>query len=126
MQADLNFHVSEDGVFLLLIASAKGFIDMIHLMFQNKSLDMNKTDNYGVNAFWIACFYEKLDVMRLLVQRGIDISAKNQNGSNVLHIAVKKNSVEVVKELLRFNFPVDEPKNNGVNAVGIAAYKGNV
>jgi hypothetical protein len=30
--ADLNFDISSDGMFLLLIASAKGFIEIIELM----------------------------------------------------------------------------------------------
>ncbi len=40
--ADLNFTVSSDGVFLLLIAAAKGFKEIIELMWSNSSLDVNK------------------------------------------------------------------------------------
>ena len=55
--ADLNFSIGADGMFLLLIAAAKGYDEMINLMLQNQRLDINKTDKFGVNAFWIAAFY---------------------------------------------------------------------
>ena len=38
---------------------------------------MNKTDRYGVNAFWIAAYYGHIDAMRTLVQFKVDIYAKN-------------------------------------------------
>lgn len=55
--ADVNFPIGPDGMFLLLIAAAKGFEDMINLILQNGQVDVNKRDKYGVNAFWIAAFY---------------------------------------------------------------------
>ena len=55
--AEVNFSIGPDGMFLLLIAAAKGFDDLINLMMQNGRLDINKRDKYGVNAFWIAAFY---------------------------------------------------------------------
>jgi len=55
--ADLNFNIGEDGMFLLLIAAARGYDEMINLMVQNPRLDVNKQDKHGINAFWIAAFY---------------------------------------------------------------------
>ena len=66
-----------DGVFLLLVAAAKGNTGIMNLMFQNKGLDINKTDRYGVNAFWIASFYSKIDAMRMLAQKKVNILATN-------------------------------------------------
>ncbi len=51
-------------MFLLLIAAAKGFIEIIQLMGKNASLDINKTDRNGVNAFWIAAWFNRVDTMR--------------------------------------------------------------
>ena len=61
--ADLNFPISKEGMSLLLIAAAKGHTEMINLMFQNKRIDVNKTDKFGVNAFWIASFYGQIETM---------------------------------------------------------------
>ncbi|CDW86931.1 ankyrin repeat-containing protein [Stylonychia lemnae] len=109
---DLNFEVSSEGVFPLLIASAKGDKEMVSLILQNPTIDISKTDIYGI--------------MKLLVSKGIDTMSKNQNGSNALHISVKKGNIDVVKNLIDMHYPLNNIKNNGVTAVGIAAYSGNV
>ena len=91
--ADLNFAVSDEGLNLLLIASAKGYNEMIDLMFQNEGLNSNLTDRYGVNAFWIASFYGHTQTMQKLMDYGVNIYATNQNGSNALHMAVKRSNM---------------------------------
>ena len=110
-----------------MIASAKGYLDMIDLMSQNESIDVNKTDKNGVNAFWIAAWYGRVETMRKLLSMRVDPLATNQNGSNALHIAVKLGHFDAVRELIRLkNFPVDSMKKNGVTSMGISAYRGNV
>ncbi len=74
---NLNFTVSTDGVFLLMIAAAKGFVEIIELMSQNSTLDVSKTDANGVNAFFIAAWYNRLEAMRILISMGCDILAAN-------------------------------------------------
>lgn len=86
---DLNFSISVDGIFLLMIAAAKGYIDIIELMSNNSTLDVNKTDKNGVNAFWIAAWFGRVETMRKLLSMHVDPQATNQNGSNSLHISVK-------------------------------------
>jgi len=99
--ANLNFPISKDGVFLLMIVAAKGNVQMLNLMMANKTLDVNKTDRFGVNAFWIAAFYGRIEFLQILLTCKANIYATNQNGSNALHIAVKRNNLEVVKYLIK-------------------------
>lgn len=61
--ANLNFPISKDGICLLMVAAAKGSTQMLNLMLANRTLDINKQDRYGVNAFWLAAFYGKIDFM---------------------------------------------------------------
>jgi ankyrin repeat protein len=75
--ANLNFPISKDGFFLLLIAAAKGNVEMLNLMLNNQTLDINKQDKYGVNAFWIAAFYGKIEFMKKLKENHADIYAVN-------------------------------------------------
>ena len=98
--ADINFSIGLDGMFLLLIAAAKGHDEMINLMLQNSRIQINKRDKFGVNAFWIAAFYGQVSTMELLRRTDIDIYAKNQNGSNALHMAVKRDSNSVLRSLM--------------------------
>lgn len=86
---------------------------------------MNKTDVNGVNAFFMAAWYNRLEAMRKLMSLRCDITAVNQNGSNALHIAVKQGSMDVVKELINLRtFLKDAEKRNGVTPFGIAAHRG--
>ena len=70
-------------------------------------MNINKTDKYGINAFWIASFYGNIEVMKRLVDRGADIFARNHNGSNALHIAVKKNNFSIVQALVNIKYPLN-------------------
>jgi ankyrin repeat protein len=98
---------------------------MLNLMLANRNLDLNKKDRFGVNAFWIASFYSKVEFMDLLRTHGADMYATNQHGSNALHIAVKRWNSDIVRHLCRVcEYKLDLPKHNGVTAFGIAAYKG--
>ena len=65
-------------------------------MLNNKVLNINMSDSFGVNAFWISAFYGYADIMKRLMEKGADIYARNHNGSNVLHISVKKNNLAIV------------------------------
>lgn len=39
--ANLNFSITKQGVFLLMISAARGDNEMINLMIQNETLDLN-------------------------------------------------------------------------------------
>ena len=79
-----------------MIAVAKGNSEIIDLMLRNEKIDINQKDEFGVNAFWIACFYGKVEAIKTLNYMNIDMHVKNQNGSNSLHIAVKRGLFDVV------------------------------
>ena len=76
-------------------------------MLQNDNINVNKVDQFGVNAFWIAAFYGHVTVMKRLIGKGADIYSKNHNGSNVLHIVTKKNNIAIVEDLIKLKYPLD-------------------
>lgn len=59
---DLNFEITTDGIFPLLLAAAKGDRELVHMILTNPNTRINKTDAYGVNAFWVAAFYGHVEV----------------------------------------------------------------
>ena len=119
--ADLNFEMTEDGAFPLLAACAKGNLAFLNVMLKNQTIDLDKCDRHGVNAFFMAAYHGHVTIMKRLMERGVNIFQKNSNGSNVMHLAVKRKQLEVIEELIRIKFPINEPKTNGITAVGIAA-----
>lgn len=86
-ETDINFEITSEGIFPLLIVCARGDFEMVSIMLQNSKLEVNKTDGYGVNAFWIAAFYghcnvrkkylKLIKIMKLLASRGAEIRCKN-------------------------------------------------
>lgn len=99
---------------------------IVNLMFRlpNLIVDINQRDANGINAFWIAAYYNHARLLRNLSDLGIDRHLINEIGSNSLHIAVKRGNLEVIHELIAMNFPLDLPKANGVTAMGIAIHAG--
>lgn len=71
-------------------------LELVNIMLNNPSLDINLQDKFGVNSFWITAYYGHAEILRRLMDRGINIFCKNQNGSNGLHISVKKENKQIV------------------------------
>ena len=97
---------------------------ILSLMFRlpNLIVDLNQTDANGINAFWIAAYYNHARLLRNLSDLGIERQIVNEIGSNALHIAVKRGNIEVIHELIAMDFPLNLPKANGVTALGITIH----
>jgi len=52
----------------------------VRLMLENKMIELNKKDEDGLNAFWVACRYGHGDVMRVLAEKDIDIMNADAKG----------------------------------------------
>lgn len=59
-------------------------------MLQNPSVNINRTDFNGVNAYFQAGLSGNVLIMRRLLEKGPEMFQKNSTGSNILHMAVKK------------------------------------
>ena len=98
-QANLNFSYKwkqdEETVitiYPLLLAVAKGSLEIIQMMILNKGLDLSVRDSYsGVNSFWLACYYGRGLIMKELANAGIDIYNTNNENIDVLHLSIYLN-----------------------------------
>jgi hypothetical protein len=43
-------------------------------------VNINKTDKFGVNSFWIACYSGNGGVMKVLAENGVDIFNTDSKG----------------------------------------------
>ena len=85
-------------------------------------IDINKQDEEGVNAFWIAARCGHGDIMRVLAQHGIDIYNADPKGNNALHISARMESRKnIVQMLVDSNYDLDIPNFEGDTAAHIAA-----
>ena len=49
----------------------------------------------------IACMYNRLDVLKLLLDKGADVAARNKDDMTCLDVAIEWNSIEVAKTLVK-------------------------
>ena len=52
-------------------------------------IDINKQDEEGLNAFWIAARCGHGQIMSVLAEHGIDIYNIDNKGNNALHMSCK-------------------------------------
>ena len=72
----------------------------MRLMLENKMIDINKTDEEGLNAFWIAARCGHGQIMGVLAENGIDIYNTDVRGNNALHMSAKFENRYAICDLL--------------------------
>lgn len=94
----------------------------MRLLLENKMIDINKQDENGLNAFWIAAKHTHWDVMRVLGENGIDIYNTDAKGNNALHLCARFPShFDVFRMLVNSGYDANIANNNGDTASHIAA-----
>ena len=90
-------------------------------------IDINKQDEHGLNAFWIAAKHGYWDVMRVLSENDIEIYNSDALGNNALHLCARFDShYNVFENLVNSNYDLHIVNQNGDTACHIAAQKGNL
>ena len=90
-------------------------------------IDINKKDEDGLNAFWIAARCGHGDVLRVLALHGIDIYNTDRKGNNALHIAARfQDRFNVLEMLVKSRYDLNRQNSDGDTATHIAAQKGNL
>ena len=90
-------------------------------------IDINKQDEDGLNAFWIAAKHGHGEVMRVLAEHGIDIYNSDWNFNNALHLSAKfADRFSILELLVKSRFNLDMQNLDGDTATHIAAQKGNL
>ena len=69
-------------------------------MLENKMIDINKKDEEGLNAFWIAARCGHGSIMGVLAENGIDIYNTDARGNNALHMSAKFENRYAICDLL--------------------------
>ena len=57
-----------------MTAVAKGDMEIVKLLLRNPLLNLNVLEpSTRTNAFWLACYYNRWNIMKILANAGIDI-----------------------------------------------------
>ena len=99
----------------------------MRLMLENKMIDINKQDEKGLNAFFIAARSGHGDIMRVLAEHGIEIYNTDEKGNNALHLSARfEERLNILEMLVKSRYDLNLPNNDGDTAAHIAAQKGNL
>lgn len=64
-------------------------------------VDINIIDNFGENALFFSCYYNKYDhINKLLIDAGINVNQQNKYGDTILHLICRKNKLTLLKYLI--------------------------
>lgn len=66
----------------------------------NSICDVNINDSSGRTLLIEASYYNRIEIVRCLIEKGANINAQDKNGYTALHIAAEKNFWELGKVLL--------------------------
>ena len=83
--------------------------------------DLEKRDRDGRTLLINAAIYNRLDVVKYLVQKGADINTCDSIGNTPLHAAVLGNNTKIVQYLLKNGAEVDAKNNFGNTPLWVAS-----
>ncbi|VDH98827.1 Hypothetical predicted protein [Mytilus galloprovincialis] len=115
------------GISPLDIALYKGHSNILHLL--NKyvtvfnSLDINNITNTGYFPLYLACAYNDIESVKIILNKKADVNLCICDGTTALHAACFNGNIEMVEELLKKG--ADLKRNfDGVSPLDIVRSKG--
>ena len=93
----LNVPQPEKGFTALMLASARGFIEVVKLLLDRgakidyQSKLQSTTEKYavleGLSSLMVACISDKLEIVKLLLKRGAKVDLRTKTGKNALMLS---------------------------------------
>lgn len=82
----------------------------------------------GFTPIALACYFERIDMVRMMLEKGADpnIGANNISKVNALHAAVARNNYELCKMLIENGANVNAGQMENVTPLHSAAHRGNL
>ena len=99
-------------------------------MLEMKSIDVEarKDEGYddGSTCLMIAACYGRLDICRLLIDKGAQVEAKDRHGLTPLHYAAAYDRIDIARLLCDHGADVEARGNNGRRPLHLAAVYGHI
>ncbi len=100
-------------------------LDFVQDFFTNR-LDIKYIELFGKIALHIAIRAGHLDVVKLLIEKGVGLDNVNGDGWGALHLAAKAGHLNVVKFALERGEDINHPNKRGWTALDLAAKAGHL
>lgn len=82
-------------------SSSSNFI-LVDYLVNEAGADPNIMNDYAVNCLLIATKKSQLNILDLLLKKGVDIGFVDRNGCNALHVASAAGFVDIVEMILHY------------------------
>lgn len=90
-----------------------GHSEVVKLMLQKESTDVNATNDIGETPLYIAVRENNMYITELLIQAGADANKKDNDGLSPLHVAARKGKVHIVGALVKGGADVNCQNKHG-------------
>ena len=82
---------------LLRLAIRNDRYEMLRILLEKDSIDL---EAFGNQVLMLAAKRSRLDIVEILLEKGVDIAGRDEDGFTVLHLAVFYEHIEMVKYLI--------------------------
>ncbi|KAI9704034.1 MAG: hypothetical protein M1820_005655 [Bogoriella megaspora] len=121
---DADEALSEDGWTALFHAAKAGREEILWILINDYSANVNRRANKGTVAIHTASYHNHSQCVKVFLAAGVDVNVRGHKERTSLHWAVKQGSIDAVRVLLENGADVSlEEKDTCMTAVDIAQAK---
>ena len=107
--------------------SAKSGNEKLFMYFANMGIDIDCTNNDGLNCRHISAIYGHYNLCKKLIEkRNFDVHMADNDGWTALHFSAKNGSYEVITFFVDMGIDINLKTNDGKNCLHIAALYGHM
>jgi len=123
--SDIN--ITFGGNTILHHACLNGLKDVVELILVHQNLNINKINEYGKTAFYLACEKGYLDIVETLVKSSHDLNVhiKSYYSVDALQMSCVRGKYDIVKYLLNLDYDINELDQNGMSLMALACNHNN-
>lgn len=113
---------------VFMFACKFGNLGIVEAMIAENTELLNAKTARGTTALMLAAYYNRAEVVEVLIRAGADVNARSKDGTTALILAcgfrilLPRDTVSVVSLLLQSGALVNAAKYNGVTALMVAVY----
>ncbi|MBL0318082.1 MAG: ankyrin repeat domain-containing protein [Alphaproteobacteria bacterium] len=120
--ADVNYQLSEDGYSPLIVACINSCFNAVEILLEHRDLAVNAKAKLGYTALHYAAFFNRCNIIDMLVAAGADAQIQNVAGKTPLCLAQMRGHYEaavylavVAEDIKAINLCRNRPINFNIN-----------
>jgi len=110
----------------LLIASIKGYTDIVQLLLLNHQCNINIKNQFDSTSILLATMNGHYDIVKILIEHKANINILDKDHHNTINYAIEKEDIEILALLIRANANVNNIDKYGNTPLFWATTKGNL